>query len=111
MSRPLMSIVEGWTGALPFTCEADGEPFDLTGLSVAIVLKNADGTIVKNTSDGVSVTASTAGQVQYEPSTSTGDLFLSAQTPYRVRFKVTDAFGKVAYFPNDEESLIEVNPV
>jgi hypothetical protein len=110
MSAPLCSIVEGWSGALPFTLNADGEPFNLTGLTVSIVLKNADGVTVKDTTAGVTVTATTAGQLQYEPSTSTGDLFLASQTPYRVRFRVTDAFSKVAYFPNDEEDLIEVNP-
>lgn len=109
MSAPLMSIVEGWTGALPFTLNADGEPFDLTGLTVEIILKSADGTYVQQDATGVSVTASTAGEVQYEP-TSTGT-FLAAQTPYRVRFRVTDALSKVAYFPNDEEELIEVNPI
>jgi hypothetical protein len=111
MSAPLFSIVEGWSGALPFTLKADDEPFDLSGLTVSILLKNADGTMVKNTTEGVTVTAATVGELQYEPSTSTGDLFLAAQTPYRVRFKVTDAFDKVAFFPNDEEELIEVNPL
>lgn len=111
MSAPLMSIVEGWTGALPFTLLADGSPVDLTGLTVTVVIKDASGTIVKNGSSGVTVTASTAGQVEYLPSTSSGDLFLSASTPYRVRFRVTDAVTRSVYFPNDEEDLIEVNPL
>lgn len=107
----LMSIVEGWTGALPFTLLADGEPIDLTGLTVQIYLKNASGTTVKATSSGITVTASTSGQLEYSPATSSGDLFLAAETPYRVRFKVTDALSKFVYFPNDEEDLIEVNPI
>jgi hypothetical protein len=110
MREPVVSIVEGWTAALPFTAEADGVGFDLTGLTVAIVLKNSELTIVKESSSGITVTDSTAGEWQYEAATSSGDLFLSAQSPYRLRLKVTDAFGKLAYFPNDEESLIEVNP-
>ena len=109
MSAPLVSIVEGWTGALPFTALADGEPFDLSGLTCAIVLKQRNGTIVKNTTEGISVTNATGGEWQYEPSSSSGDLFLSTRTPYRIRLKVTDAFGKIAYFPQDEEDLIEVN--
>jgi hypothetical protein len=110
MSVPLMSVVEGWTGALPFTLLADGSPVDLTGLTVHIVLKSADGTTVKDTTAGITLTASTAGQLEYAPSSSSGDLLLVSQTPYRVRFRVTDALSKKVYFPNDEEELIEVNP-
>lgn len=110
MSAPLMSIVEGWTGALPFTLKADGVPIDLTGLTVRIILKSADGTVVKNTTSGVTVTGSTSGQLEYAPSSSSGDLFLVSQEPYRVRFSVTDSTPRTVYFPNDEEELIEVNP-
>lgn len=108
---PLMSVVEGWSGALPFTLLSDGTPVDLTGLKVAVVLKSADGLTVKDTTAGITVTSATGGQVEYLPSTSSGDLFLAAQTPYKVRFRVTDAVPKSVYFPNDEEELIEVNPV
>lgn len=110
MSSPLFSIVEGWNGALPFTLNADGSAIDLTGLTVKIVLKNAEGTLVKDTTDGITVTSATGGQVEYAPSSSSGDLFVASQTPYRVRFQVTDALSKSVYFPNDEEELIEVNP-
>lgn len=109
MSSPLVSIVEGWTGALPFTLKADGTPVDLTGMTVQIVLKASDGTTVKDTSSGITVTASTAGQLEYAPASSSGDLFVASKTPYRIRFRVTDALTKKVYFPNDEEELIEVN--
>jgi hypothetical protein len=111
MSVPLVSVVEGWTGALPFTLLADGVGIDLTGMSVLIILKDSDGTIVKNTSSGITVTASTAGQLEYAPASSSGDLFLAARTPYKLRFRVQDAQSKVVFFPNDEEDLIEVNPL
>ncbi len=111
MSAPLVSIVEGWTGALPFTLKADGTPVDLTGLTVRIILKGQDGTVFKNTSSGLTVTGSTSGQLEYAPCSSSGDLFLASQTPYRVRFSVTDATPDTVYFPNDEEELIEVNPI
>jgi len=111
MSAPLMSIVEGWSGALPFTLKADGTPVDLTGLTVKIVLKTSQGSIVKDTTAGITVTGSTSGQLEYAPATSSGDLFLASKTPYRIRFRVTDALAKTAYFPNDEEDLIEVNPL
>jgi hypothetical protein len=113
MSAPLLSIVEGWNGALPFTLNADGAGIDLTGLTVAIVLRNAAGDIVKETTSGIvfSTSGSTAGELSYAPATSSGDLFLAASSPYRVRFRVTDALAKSVYFPNDEYELIEVNPI
>lgn len=116
--RPLFSIVEGTTKPLLFTLQTQGTTqtapvaFDLTGYSsVQIVLKTAAGTIVKDTSSGVTVTSATGGQVQYEPSSSSGDLFVSMHTPYRVRWRVTDALLDKEYWPNDEEDLIEVNPL
>lgn len=118
MSEPLLSIVEGWTKPLLVTLQTqastDTSPsaFDLTGFTaIQIVLKTADGVTVKDTSTGISVTATTAGQLSYTPSTSTGDLFLAAKSPYRMRFRITDAIGAKEYWPNDEERLIEVNPV
>jgi hypothetical protein len=118
MSAPLFSIVEGTTKPLLFTLKSQGttesspQPFNLTGyLSIQIVLKNSEGTIVKDTSAGVSVTGTTAGQVQFSPGSSSGDLFVSSQSPYRVRWRVTDALSDVEFWPNDEEELIEVNPL
>lgn len=115
---PLISMVEGSTKPLPLTLQTQGSTqsapvaFDLTGYtSIAIVLKNSAGTMVKNTTEGVTVTGTTSGQIEYTPSSSSGDLFVSSQTPYRLRIKVTDALSKVEYWPNDEEALVEVNPV
>jgi len=110
MSAPLVSIVEGWSGALPFTLNADGVGVNLTGMTVSILLKTAGGATVLDTTAGITVTSTTVGQITYSPATSSGDLFLARHTPYRVRFKVTDALAKTVYFPNDEEDLIEVNP-
>jgi hypothetical protein len=116
MPSALMSIVEGWTGALPFTLRAQtttqssSVALDLTGMTIKIVLKASDGTIVKDTTAGITVTGTTAGQLEYAPSSSSGDLFVVANAPYRVRFQVTDALTRSVYHPNDEEELIEVNP-
>lgn len=116
--RPLFSIVEGSTKPLLFTLRTQGttqssaQAFDLTGFSaIQIVLKNSAGTIVKDTTSGLTVTGTTAGEVEYAPSSSSGDLFVSSQGPYRIRIRVTDALLKKEYWPNDEEELIEVNPV
>ena len=118
MSEPLMSIVEGTTKPLLFTLTAQGttdsspQPFNLTGFSsIQIVLKTNNGITVKDTSAGITVTNTTAGELSYAPSSSSGDLFLANRTPYRIRFRVTDALNLKDYWPNDEERLIEVNPV
>lgn len=111
MSQPLVSIVQGWTGPIRLTAVTgdNDEPYDLTGLITSVVIRDCDGTIVKDTADGVTVTDSTAGAWQYEPSSSSGDLFVATATPYRIRLQVMDALGKVEYFPSDEAALIEVN--
>lgn len=107
----LTEVVEGWTGVLPFTLNADGSPVDLTGLTVSIVLKDRHYNSIKDTTEGVSVTASTGGTVSYAPATSSGDLFLAAKSPYYVRFRVVDALGGKVYFPNADEDIIKVNRV
>lgn len=117
MPAPLLSIVEGWTDPLDLTLElqtttqSSPQPVDLTGLTVHVILKTAGGVYVKDTTAGITVTGSTSGQLEYAPSSSSGDLFLASQSPYRLRFRLTDALSKKLYHPNDEESLIEVNPL
>jgi hypothetical protein len=101
----LTEIVEGWTGALPFTLKADGTAINLTGLTVAIVLKDCHDYVVKNSTSGISVTGSTSGQVEYAPSSSD---FAANRSAYRVRFKVTDSTGRIVYFPNGAANLIQV---
>ena len=108
---PVVSIVEGWTGALPFELRADDVAVNLTGMTVSIVLRDSDGMLIKDSTAGVTVTSATGGQITYAPATSSGDLFVATRTPYRLRFRVTDAGAKTVYFPNDEYDLIEVNPL
>jgi hypothetical protein len=107
----LTEVVEGWSGALPFRLDADGVPVDLTGLTVHVVLKTSDGTVVRDTTAGLTVTSATGGLVSYAPATSSGSLFTAAGTPYYLRFRVTDALQKVVYFPNADEDVIKVNRV
>ncbi len=105
---PIVEVVEGWTGALPFTLKADEVAVDVTGMTVYIVLKNNRGVTVKDSTDGITVTSSTGGLVQYAPSSSD---FTAVRSPYRIRFRVKDALNKIVYFPNEDEDLITVNPV
>lgn len=118
MSEPLLSIVEGTTKPIKFTLliqestDTAPQPLDLTGFTgIQIVVKRSNFSLVLDSSSGVSVTGTTSGQVEFAPSSSGGDFFQSQHTPYRVRFRVTDALGDKDYWPNDEERLIEVNPV
>ena len=80
-------------------------------MTVSIVLKDGTGVTVKDTTAGITVTGSTAGQIEYAPSTSSGDLFVASKTPYKIRFRVVDAQLKRVYFPNIDEDLIVVNVV
>jgi hypothetical protein len=100
----LIEIVEGWTDALPFTLEADEVAIDLSGCTVTAVLKDNKGIVVDTTSD-VTVTDSTAGQVEYAPDAVDFDADLS---PYSLRFRVVDIGGNVVYFPSADAELIKV---
>lgn len=108
----ITEVVEGWTSPMEFTLKlatsssTSYSPMDLTGLTVAIVLKDGRGRTVNSSTTGVSVVSSTGGTVQYAPTSSD---FVAARSPYRVRFKLTDSTGRIAYHPNTDESLITVN--
>lgn len=105
-------IVEGWTGALPFRLDADGDPVDLTGMTVQILVADCHRRSVLDTTAGLTDTGDTTGGiVAYAPSSSSGaSRLVTGVSPYRVRFRVTDALGKVVFFPNGEEYLLRVNP-
>ena len=108
----ITEVVEGWTSPLEFTLKqatsssTGYDPIDLTGMTVAIVLKDGRGRTVASSTSGVSVTSSTGGVVQYAPQATD---FSAARSPYRVRFKLTDGGGLIVYHPNTDEALITVN--
>jgi hypothetical protein len=91
-----LDLVEGWTGPVPVTLEADGAAQNLTGLTVAAQLYDKDGTAVTTTGD-VSVTTAASGEVEWTPDAADLDADLS---PYELRFKVTDGSGLDVFFPN-----------
>lgn len=102
----LLEIVEGWTGELgPFTLKADGVAVDLTGMTVALILKDRSGAQVITTGDTrVDGTPST-GQVYYRPD---ADDMSNALSPYTVHWQVTDGSGYVVFFPNGAADTIVV---
>lgn len=114
MKPPILDVVEGQTASLDFGLKglvfgATGYTYvDVTGMTVSVVIKDAAGATVKDTTAGVTVTSSTGGLVRYEPSSSSGDMFVAAQQPYTIRFRLTDSQGKKDYFPRDEADLILV---
>jgi hypothetical protein len=113
----LISLVEGTTKPLRLTVlgqtstQAAPEPYNISGLTVQVVVRNAAGVYVKDTTAGITVTSATAGELEYKPSSSSGDLFVAAQQPYRLRVRLIDAILQREYSPSDEEALIEVNRV
>jgi hypothetical protein len=103
MAQRKVGIVEGWTGAMDFQLFADGTAQNLTGMTVVAVGYNRIKQAVTLTGD-VSVLTATDGLVRLNPDT--GD-FVEADSPYELRFKVTDA-GTDVFFPSDEPISVKV---
>ena len=94
-----ISVVEGWTGALEFILKADDVAVDLTGItSVVVEAKKLDGSTITLTGT-TAVSDAANGKVQFSPAAA--DL-KEVNSPYLVRFKVTDGSSKITYFPSGE---------
>lgn len=91
-------LVEGWTSPINQQLLSDGLPFDLTGMTVVFQLFDLYGGVV-GFSGSYSVTNASLGKVQFQPAA--GDL-VATQSPYQVRWKVTDGSGKISYFPRQQ---------
>ena len=91
-----LELVEGWTGAVPLTLEADGVGADLTGKTVTAQLYDREGTVVDVTSD-VTVTSVLVGQIDWTPDAADLDPDLS---PYELRLKAVDSGSLAVFFPN-----------
>lgn len=94
-----IDIVEGWTGPVTLGLQADGVAYDLTGKSVALILRDHNGAESIYTTSGAQLEQyqSTGGTVQFFPST--GDLLVTRQ-PYTARVKVVGNTGQRVFFPN-----------
>lgn len=96
----MVDLVAGWTGGLEFRVKSDGTNQNLTGMTVALFLRDDAGTLVTFTSStgDVEATSSTGGHVTfYPPATTT---LVSSGSPYSARVRVTDGTGKVVYYPS-----------
>ena len=94
-----MSVSEEWveteTGTRSWILKNGTVAQNLTGMTVALLMKNRTGASI-DTSGDVVVTDAANGVVSYNPDAAD---FASAGSPYSVRFKVTDGTGKDRYYP------------
>lgn len=104
----LATITEGWTEELPaFTLLANGVPQDLTGMTVALVLRDGNGALVTIAGTTRVDASPSTGKVYYAPAST--DLS-AARSAYSVHWRVTDGAGKVAFFPNGTPDSLAVVP-
>lgn len=91
-------FVEGWTTPIDYQLKKNGVPFDATGMTVELILRDKNGVEVI---EGGSTAWSDAPNsiARYSPSAT--DLTV-ARSPMRVHWKVVDGAGKVAFFPKGE---------
>ena len=88
-------LVQGWTERIKYALTVDGVALNLTGLTVALVGVSATrATLTFSGTTGVDDEA--AGKVYFDPAPT--DL-LAANSPYCLRWAITDGAGKTAYFP------------
>jgi len=92
----MINLVEGWTGNIDYQLKADGIAVNLNGLTVSIVARKQDGAAITLTGT-LTITDEPTGKVRFAPGATD---ILAASSPCQVRFKVTDGFSKVTYFPS-----------
>ena len=94
-----LDIVAGWTGNIDQQLKADGVNVDLTGMTLALILRDEDGVFISTTCSGeVTISSSTSGKVTYNPRST--DVLKNAKSPYQAHWKVTDATSKIVFFPS-----------
>jgi len=98
MGGMVIEVVEGWSGPIDLQLKADGTAVNLTGATVELLLRGADGQLV-GSSGNVTIIGSTDGRIRYLPDV--GDL-VARRSPYRARLKVTDTATRIVFFPSGE---------
>lgn len=94
-----LEIREGWRERIRMALTINGGTIMvLTGMTIALVGKDRYSNDV-SFSGAVGIADAAAGTVYFDPSAT--DL-LAANSPYRLRWKVTDANSKPAFWPHDE---------
>ena len=85
----------GWTERIIYQLSHDGTTFDITGMTIALVGSTLSG-VPLAFSGTVGILDGPTSQVYFDPAPT--DLS-AVNSPYALRWSVTDTFGKVAWFP------------
>jgi hypothetical protein len=96
---------QGWTAPIEHTLEHDGASFDATGMTPSLVLKDKNGAVIAFTGT-VAWAAAATSRIRFSPAAT--DL-LAAGSPYTLHWKVTDAEGKIAYYPQGAPITLKVH--
>jgi hypothetical protein len=108
----LLTLTAGWSGRIgPFSLTLNGEPFDLGGFTVELVVHDGRGLPVALQGTLVTVDPGLGvGQVFYDPDA--GDFINTSRhtIAYQFHFKVTDDQGRVVFFPNGWAYSIAITP-
>jgi len=105
----VVNVVEGDTALLAATIQVNGAALLIQDFTVALVARKKDGTVktlagvAANNDDG---TVGNRGKVQFSPAATD---FLVAESPYAVRWKITDGGLKIAHFPGGAADAIRVS--
>ena len=98
-------LVEGTTGTLQFQLLENGVPIDLAGATVTLLLEDQAGLTITSPG-GVTISDSTNGKVQLDPTDST--IFASKRGPYYARWKVVNSVGAASYVPSTSRDVWNV---
>lgn len=97
MAQGIYNIVSGTTAPVRFQLLEAGNPINLAGCTVALLLSDRSGFTI--TSPGtVTITDTTNGKVQLAPSSV--NVFNAQNSPYSARWQITDSNGLISYCPN-----------
>lgn len=101
------TVTDGMTKPIRFVLKADGVALNLTGSSILLHMQGGNGVVI-DTTGKVTVSSPQAGEVDFAPAA--GD-FVAAQFYVLAKFRVTDAAGKVDFYPRGKPIIGTVTPV
>lgn len=99
------TIVAGTTSDIRFQLLEAGSPINLLGCTVALLLSDRTGTTIASPGT-VTIIDEDEGKVQLTPASIS--VFDSTKSPYTVRWKITDASGKISYVPTGHRDIWEI---
>jgi hypothetical protein len=106
-----IDITEGWTQELPaFTLRMNGAPIELTGMTVALIVKPKKSNIAIDTSGDTRIdpdqSGAGKGKVYYKPDATD---VKATRSPYLMRWKITDSAGNVVFAPHAKADVLNVH--